>query len=207
MSVSIRKQNDLLNDPIGKVKENPAMMKRNATRSLAAGLLLLLFIPATSLADKASQEKLRRADVASPDAVVRAVYESISGPAGRDRDWERMRNLWLGSARIIFSSSTYDGKIRWENMALEAFIVRVSEYYKSEGFYEREIASTIHRFGNVAQIWSTFEVRRGSLSGPVIDRGINSWQLVMRDGRWWITQLIYDFETPKNPIPERYLAK
>ena len=36
----------------------------------------------------------RPADVASIDAIMRAVYEVISGPAGQKRDWNRMRSLF-----------------------------------------------------------------------------------------------------------------
>jgi hypothetical protein len=169
------------------------------------GLALLAMAPDATPADKAGAAKMRQADVATPDAVVSAVYESISGSVGKERDWARMRYLWLASARIILSSDNYQGKARYENISLETFIGRVSDYYKEEGFFERELTSTSVRFGNIAQIWSTFEIRKGSVTGPVINRGINSWQLVEKEGRWWISQLTYDFESSKHPIPDRYL--
>jgi len=92
-------------------------------------------------------------------------------------------------------------------MTLEGFIERVSDWYKQEGFYAREIASTTQRFGNIAQVWSTFEIRRGSSTSPVVYRGINSWSMVINKGRWWISQLNYDFESSRTPIPERYLKQ
>ncbi len=167
-------------------------------------LVSLTVAPDPALADKASEARQRNADVATPEALVRAAYESISGPAGRNRNWDRMRNLWLGSARIILSSNDYEGNPIWENMTLDGFVNRVAAWYKQEGFFESEIASTTQRFGNVAQVWSTFEIRRGSSTSPVVYRGINSWSMVMKDGRWWISQLNYDFESRKHPIPERY---
>ncbi len=175
---------------------------------LKAGSLVVLLLaarPHPLLAEKNDQARSKQADVVSPDAVVRAVYECISGPEDRERDWDRMRTLWLDGARIILSSADYGGKSRWVNLTLDKFIEMVSEYYKSRGFYEREIASTIQRFGNVAQIWSSFEIRTGSATGPVTGRGINSWQLVRRNERWYISQLVYDFENDRNRIPERYL--
>ncbi|HOC25159.1 MAG TPA: hypothetical protein PKJ13_07600 [bacterium] len=170
-------------------------------------LLGLTLVPIPALADKASEQKQRNADVATPDALVRAAYESISGPAGRNRNWDRMRNLWMGSARIILSSNNYEGDAIYEVMTLEGFIERVSDWYKQEGFYAREIASTTQRFGNIAQVWSTFEIRRGSSTSPVVYRGINSWSMVINKGRWWISQLNYDFESSRTPIPERYLKQ
>src|SRR5687767_2657424 len=43
----------------------------------------------------------RPADVASVDAIVKALYDVISGPAGQARDWDRMRSLFHPDARLI----------------------------------------------------------------------------------------------------------
>ena len=173
-------------------------------------MLILLgtaLVPDPALADKTSQQRQRNADVATPDALVRSAYESISGEVGRERNWDRMRNLWLDSARIILSSNNYKGKALFESMNLEDFIKRVSDWYRQEGFFANEIASTTQRFGNIAQLWSTFEIHSGSSNGPVVYRGINSWSMVIKGGRWWITQLNYDFESSRTPIPDRYLRQ
>src|ERR1700730_6512750 len=41
------------------------------------------------------------ADVASIDSIIAAVYNVISGPAGKKRDWDRMRSLFVPGARLI----------------------------------------------------------------------------------------------------------
>ena len=41
------------------------------------------------------------ADVNSMDAIIAAVYDVISGPAGKKRNWDRMRSLFLPGARLI----------------------------------------------------------------------------------------------------------
>jgi hypothetical protein len=41
------------------------------------------------------------ADVASIDAIIAAVYDVISGPAGKKCDWDRMRSLFVPGARLI----------------------------------------------------------------------------------------------------------
>ncbi len=41
------------------------------------------------------------ADVASIDAIIGAAYDSISGPAGQKRDWDRERTLYYPGARLI----------------------------------------------------------------------------------------------------------
>src|SRR5271168_1097062 len=43
----------------------------------------------------------RPADVASPDAIMAATYDVISGPAGQQRDWDRFRSLFVPGACLI----------------------------------------------------------------------------------------------------------
>ena len=40
-------------------------------------------------------------DVGSIDAIIAAAYDVISGPAGKRRDWDRMRSLLTPGARLI----------------------------------------------------------------------------------------------------------
>ena len=40
-------------------------------------------------------------DVASVDSIIAAVYDVISGPAGKKRDWDRMKSLFFPGARLI----------------------------------------------------------------------------------------------------------
>ena len=47
------------------------------------------------------QPAAKPADVASPDAILAATYNVISGPAGQQRDWDRFRSLFVPGARLI----------------------------------------------------------------------------------------------------------
>src|SRR5450432_4263344 len=49
------------------------------------------------------------ADVASPDAILAATYDVISGPAGQQRDWDRFRSLFYPGARLIPTDPKKDG--------------------------------------------------------------------------------------------------
>lgn len=127
-------------------------------------------------------------DVASPEAVVQAVYASISGPAEKDepRDWDRLRSLLLPEARLVL--------VRWQSPEgeeeeilrgwdVEGFIEAARGFYHESAFYEREVGRRVDRFGNIAQVFSTYESRVGSEESEPVARGINSVQLVRADGR------------------------
>ncbi|MFP3949096.1 MAG: nuclear transport factor 2 family protein, partial [Longimicrobiales bacterium] len=54
-----------------------------------------------AIMDLPEEAEARTEDIASPEAVVHAVHASISGPAEsvEQRDWDRLRSLFLPGAR------------------------------------------------------------------------------------------------------------
>src|SRR5690606_15671227 len=67
--------------------------------------LLALLAPAAAAqpADtpQAARPTAAAADVASLDAIIAALYETISGPADQPRDWDRFLSLFHPDARLI----------------------------------------------------------------------------------------------------------
>jgi hypothetical protein len=142
-------------------------------------------------------------DVASIDAIVAALYDVISGPAGA-RDWARLRSLYLDGARLIPTGVRPTGRDGLEVMTVEAYIDGARPFLATKAFYEVEIARRTERFGNIAHAFSTYEARREPEGEPFM-RGINSIQLLERDGRWWVVTVFWDNETAEKPIPPEYL--
>jgi len=140
------------------------------------------------------------ADVASLDAIMRAVYDVISGPAGQKRDWNRMRSLFTSNARLMPK-----GAAGLRSGSVEDYITASGPQLEESGFIEREIARKVEQFGDIAHVFSTYEARR-SEGGPVFLRGINSFQLVRHAGRWWVVSIMWQAETPQLPIPAEYLT-
>jgi hypothetical protein len=64
------------------------------------------------------------ADVASPDAIMAATYDVISGPAGQERDWDRMRSLFYPGARLIRTEAKKEGGLHATILTPEDFIER-----------------------------------------------------------------------------------
>lgn len=143
-------------------------------------------------------------DTSTPQSVVSALYGAISGPPGHDRDWARLRNLFLPDAhlRIVVES---DGAERIGDWTVDAFIAHGRELYVEQGFWERELINRIDMFGNIAHVLSTYETRIGEESSEPVARGVNSIQLLRLGGRWWITAIVFHVEEPGSPIPHAYL--
>src|SRR2546423_13521655 len=78
------------------------------------------------------------ADVKSMDAIIAALYDVISGPAGQKRDWDRMRSLFVPGARLIPSVASPTGGATARVLDVEGYIERSGATLERNGFFERE---------------------------------------------------------------------
>jgi hypothetical protein len=162
-------------------------------------------VAATPTTPRVDMPAARPADVASVESIIAALYDVISGPAGQDRDWDRFRSLFTSGARLIVAAPAQNGRVPSRNMTVEEYVSSADPFLKRDGFWEREIAHRVERYGNVAHVFSTYESRVNSADSPPFSRGINSIQLVTNGERWWVVTILWDFERPGNPIPREYL--
>lgn len=145
-------------------------------------------------------------DVASLDAIMKAVYEVISGDAGQKRDWDRFRTLFHKDARLIPTGKNPQTKVVVARAHTpEEYITRSEPFFMKEGFFESEKARRVDLFGNIAQVFSTYEARHARSDKTPFLRGINSFQLLNDGKRWWIVTIYWQAETPEDQIPKKYL--
>ena len=145
------------------------------------------------------------ADVASIDAIVRSLYDVISGPAGQPRNWDRMRSLFHAQARLIPTGKRpTDERTGARVLTVDDYIHNAAPYFEKNGFFETGIADQRQEFGNIAHVFSTYESRHAKEEKP-FSRGINSIQLFHDGTRWWVMNVMWDAETLEKPIPEKYL--
>ena len=145
------------------------------------------------------------ADVESIDGIITALYDVISGPAG-ERDWDRFRSLFLPEgSRLIPTGERPNGQSGLSVMTVDDFVNTAGEFFRTSAFYESEIARRTESFGNVAHAFSTYETRIDADAQLPFMRGINSIQLLNRDGRWWVVTIFWDNESEATPIPAQYL--
>lgn len=151
-------------------------------------------------------------DVDSVDQLIAALYDVISGPAGKQRDWDRFRSLFLPDGRL--------GPIRPDTPAAgdkpsrpsdvyfltpDMYVERDDPYFKTHGFFERSIANRVEEFGNLVHVWSTYESRYAAEDAKPFTRGINSIQIVHAQGRYWLASVMWDDERTGLTLPEKYV--
>jgi len=187
---------------------------RNLTRKdimkQTIAMLMICFsfsVPASAKPNRADSIPANQKDTESIDAIIAALYDVISGPAGEKRNWDRMRTLFLQEGKLMATAKKADGTMGKRVMTPEEYIVTSGPFLEKEGFFEREIGRKTEQYGSVAHVFSTYDSKKTLQDTKPFMRGINSIQLWFDGKRWWIVSVFWQAETPDNPIPEKYLEK
>ena len=175
-------------------------------KNLLLTFCFVIFLSFNSMAQTPEIKEADPADVASIDAIMKSVYDVISGAAGEKRDWERFRTLFHKDARLIPSGKNPNtGVYGARALSPEDYIKRNESFFEKEGFFEREIARHTEVYGNIAHVFSSYEAFKTRADKKPFMRGINSFQLINDGKRWWVMTIFWQAETPENPIPKKYL--
>lgn len=143
--------------------------------------------------------------VKTVEGITNKMIAIISGEIGEERNWDEYRNLFLPTAQKISFRQSKDGKKTVRVMNLEEFVRNVGPYYSRDGFEEYAIGLTVNEFNGIANVFQSFFCR--NLTGTYEKRGVNSYQLVYMNDRWWIANTVFTNETEESPLPEKYLFK
>jgi hypothetical protein len=163
--------------------------------------LLCLLVMLLSLSGMA--QSTYSTDVASADAIVKALYEVISGEAGEARDWNRFKNLFAPDARLIPTAKNQEANISYAALTPAQYIQNF-ENRVTTGFYERELNRMTDAYGTIVHVFSTYETREAK-DGPVTNRGINSLQLLKTHERYFIMNILWCGENTGFLLPDIYL--
>ena len=165
-------------------------------------ILISLFLIVS--ANLTAQEKLLTNSnaVKSIDGIVNEMLKIISGEEGKVRDWQAFRNLFLPTASFSILNQDPDFPQAVETISLDDFIELMHDEYYQKGFIEYETGKVVNEFNGIAQVFQSFY---GKDSENVEGRGINSYQLVNFDNRWWIANMLWTGTSEGAEIPKKYL--
>lgn len=171
------------------------------SRCLAVFVFTLSIQPALAQENTANPD-----DVKSIENIVNATYASIERAPGSDYDWDRFRSLFLPEATLISNTEQRGGQ--FAVLSVEGFVDWISTYTviggeNDKGFAEEGYHLQVDRYGDIANAMSTYQ-KHFYGDDQILGRGINSFQLVWHDNRWWIVSIIWDEETGAGAIPEMY---
>ena len=136
----------------------------------------------------------------SIDDVIRQMYQTVSFEPGQRPDWSHQNEIFAPGARMVRVND--EGVFEFDVASFERNFESMIDSGVLPSFWEGEIWRETHLFGEVAHVLSAYETRQ-TRTGPPLNRGVNSIQLFQRDGRWWISAMIWRREGAIVRIPDR----
>jgi len=143
-------------------------------------------------------------DRATPESVVTASYEAISGPAGAKRDFARLEAISTAGVRFVMVTRNADGGTSTQSMNMAEFEAAYDQMMAGRAFYETGLRQQVEGFGDVATVLSTYESRDAPGAAPFA-RGLNSYLLVKSSDGWRIQTIFWENEAPGVTLPAKYL--
>src|SRR4051794_19038795 len=111
---------------------------KKVTLAIFVGLLALNSVMAQTV------KEANPADVSSMDNIMKAVYDVISGDAGKPRDWDRFESLFYAGARLIpTGKNPQTGVVGARVMTPADYRQRADAAFAKQGFFEREAARRV----------------------------------------------------------------
>jgi hypothetical protein len=135
------------------------------------------------------------------DELIKALDDAVSGAGDKDRTC--LRDLLLPDATLNPIAKKADGSFAPHVLTVDGWIDAVKKR-GSAVFYERQVKVSSEVYGHIAHLWSTYEVRPTPDGKPQV-RGINSIQAVNDGTRWRVFEIVWQAETPEEPVPAKYL--
>ncbi len=145
----------------------------------------------------------RPEDVRSPENIISACYAVISGPPG-PRDWDRFRSLFIPQARLTASHQRKDG-------STAVTLLGVADYVHSPAAASSRPDSS--RTPSTTTPTATEISPRSSPATnpatpsptlPPSPAASTAFSWSTTDPRWWVVSILWDEETPSNPIPPEF---
>lgn len=154
-----------------------------------------------------SQEKPKdySEKVQTLDSTIKTLYAVISGEKDVERDWDLFKFLFKPHAKLIPSGKNKEGAYKVRYMSPDDYVKGSGKWLVENGFFEKEIHRKVDTFGNITQVFSTYESFYSESDKKPFMRGINSIQLLNDGKRWWVINIYWAQETKENTIPGAYL--
>ena len=170
-------------------------------------LAILFVVLATCMLVAMSQSPSKKDPAAEPEAVVRKLYELVTFDAGTTPDWDAVRSLFVEEAVIVLRT----GKDRMSVFSLEGFVADFVKFIEDAdvektGFTERILGMKTFVYGDIAQILVRFDSHVPG-SGREPREGIDSFELVRRQGHWLVVAITNERPSRDNPIPVDVFAR
>ncbi|HEU4929967.1 MAG TPA: DUF1697 domain-containing protein [Candidatus Krumholzibacteria bacterium] len=187
--------------------EMPTTLRNVTTvRKIAAKLALALALLAAPLAVRSQTPPSEQPPGVAPayataEDVVRELYRLVTIEKGQETDWEQVRQLFLPQAVIVLRVSKDASQVFDVQGWIDDFKAwNEKAKVKETGFSEKIVTMKPRVFRDIANVFVLYEASITGATRPPT-RGVDSIELVKKDGRWWIAAITNDIVNADNPAP------
>lgn len=137
----------------------------------------------------------------SAEALVRGLYEAVTFEAGTTPDWDHVRMMFLDRATVVLRTSRTATTVFDVAGFVGDFVNFIERANVREtGFTERVVRTHVTEIGDIAHVLVLYEASIPG-SGRPPQQGVDSFQLIRKDGRWLIVSVVNEIPGPNRPIP------
>ena len=143
-----------------------------------------------------------QADLETPEGLIEEIYRLVSFPAGTTPDWDAVRDLFIPEALVVLRTSRDGSTVFSVDGFVEDFVTFIEQSdVESTGFTERILDMQTFEWGDIAHVLVLFDSDIPG-DGREPRAGVDSFQLIRRDGRWWIASITNERPATDRPLPE-----
>ena len=162
------------------------------------GLASVVLAVAAGGADSQPQDVFQ-----NPESLVRGLYAAVSFDPGPCPNWEYVKTFFLPQAVIAVRKTPTTMAVMNVKEFVDWFAADVEKFkMKERGFEETIQKLKLTTLRNMAQVFVVYKARLKTPATSPGQLGLDSWELLNKDGRWWIVAVTNDIPTPQAPLPE-----
>lgn len=136
------------------------------------------------------------------EAVVSRLYELVTWGPGETPDWAKVKELFIDRAVIVLRTGRDETRVLDTDSFVQLFIDDIAKYQLDQrGFQERIVRTKPTLFGDIAHFFVVYEASIPGGERPP-QQGLDSFQLIRKERRWWIVSVTNEIPRPDLPLPE-----
>ena len=129
--------------------------------------------------------------VQSLDSTIKTLYNIISGPENKERNWEQFKYLFSEDAEIILTITKSSGNKTKYYLKVDEYINTYEKWLNENGIYTKEIQRMISTFKHLNSVSSAYEYNYSDIGSY---QGLNHVNLLKENNRWNISNLKWNQE-------------
>jgi hypothetical protein len=137
----------------------------------------------------------------TPEGLVNALYDAVTFEAGESPDWDWVKSMFIDEGVVVLRTGREETTV----FSVEGFVEDFTRFIEGSGvektgFVEKILRTKAMVLGDMAHILVLYEAWIPGGERPP-QQGVDSFQLIRKDGRWRIVSITNEIPTPERPVP------